>query len=177
MQGNKKNNGSIRISDSQEIFLRSCGYARRGSLPDPDPTVGISPPLNRDGETESRRVSVDSETESVICSRYGEDLVEIRPIRFVSPPQSADTVDLEEDSTDLTVPVESKDSSDRTAPVESKVDEEEERKKKKRLKVPIRDVVKAIVMNSRNVDEEEEDKDNEKISFVQILINKGFKFP
>ncbi|KAF8107852.1 hypothetical protein N665_0116s0057 [Sinapis alba] len=173
MSGNKKKISSIfdncHVTASQEIFLRSCGFAQRGVPPDSDPSVlGLSPspPLN-DG-TAPRR---DSETDSVINSGYKEELVESHAVRFVSPPESPDTVDSEEDRT---VPVESKKDS---VPLEKSANLLLESPAKK-LKVPLRDVVKAIVMNSRSKEEEEEDREIEKkTSCVQILIKKGFNFP
>lgn len=158
MKGKKKEMSSIfdncHETASQEIFLRSCGFAQRGVIPDSDPSfllLGASSPLN---EIASRR---DSQTDSVINSGYQEELVESHAVRFVSPPESPDTLDSEEDPT---VPLQS-------SPA------------KKKLKVPLRDVVKAIVMNSRST-EEEEDRGIEKKkrrSCVQILIEKGFNFP
>ncbi|KAJ0228903.1 Transcription factor bHLH140 [Hirschfeldia incana] len=49
----------------------------------------------------------------------------------------------------------------------------------KKLKIPLRDVVKAIVMNSRSKEEVEEDRDiyKKRSSCVQILLEKGFQFP
>ncbi|KAG2320696.1 hypothetical protein Bca4012_056269 [Brassica carinata] len=176
MKGDKKKISSIfdncHETASQEIFLRTCGFAQRGVPPDSDPSVlGDSPsPPSNDG-TAPRR---DSETDSVINSRYEEDWVESHAVRFVSPPESPGTVDSEED---------------RTVPVQSKVDSvplEESanllssssrlESPAKKLKIPLRDVVKAIVMNSRKT--EEEDREIEKkTSCVQILIKKGFNFP
>uniref|UniRef100_A0A1J3HN60 Uncharacterized protein n=2 Tax=Noccaea caerulescens TaxID=107243 RepID=A0A1J3HN60_NOCCA len=172
---------------SQEIFLRRCGFAQRGAPPDSDPSVGVSPPLD-DGIASHRAASGDSETESVIGSGYDEDLVESHAIRFVSPPESAATVELEEDAADRTVPVD-EDGGDSIALEKSgnlssghrregeslESLSKEDGGKKKKLNAPLRDVVKAIVMNSRNT--EEEDKEIEKMSCVQILMKKGFKFP
>lgn len=184
----EKMNGKKKVSSifdnchetaSQEIFLRRCGFAQRGAPPDSDPSVGVS-------------ASGDSETESVIGSGYDEDLVESQAIRFVSPPESADTVELEEDAADRTVPVDedggdsialeksgnlllSSSSGHRREGESLESLSKEDGGKKKKLNVPLRDVVKAIVMNSRNA--EEEDKEIETMSCVQILMKKGFKFP
>ncbi|XP_024008925.1 uncharacterized protein LOC18992185 [Eutrema salsugineum] len=188
MKGNKKLNSifeNCHETASQEAFLRSCGFARRGGVPpDSDPSVGVSPPLN-DGVS-PHRASDDSETDSIIGD--GEDLVESHAIRFVSPPESADTVDLEEVAADRTVPVEDEESgsisleksgnllfSDRRSSSSGKPRDERMESPAKKLKIPLRDVVKAIVMNSRNA--EEEDREVEKISYVQMLVKKGFKFP
>ncbi|CAH2034228.1 unnamed protein product [Thlaspi arvense] len=189
MKGDKRKINSIfdncHETASQEDFLRRCGFAQRGVLPDSDPSVGVSPPLN-DGIS-PRRVSDDSESDSSMIG-YGEDLVESQAIRFVSPPQSADTVDFEEDAADRTVPVESEAGSialeksgnllllmDRPWSSSGNRGDERSESPAKKLKIPLRDVVKAIVMNSRNV--EEEDKETEKMSCVQVLVKKGFKFP
>ncbi|KAJ4894792.1 hypothetical protein Rs2_21586 [Raphanus sativus] len=165
MQGKKKKEMSSIFDNchetaSQEIFLRSCGFAQRGVIPDSDPSVllpGASSPLN---EIASRR---DSQTDSVINSDYQEELVESHAVRFVSPPESPDTVDSEEDPT---VPLQSANLLS-SSPA------------KKRLKVPLRDVVKAIVMNSRSTEEDEDRgiEKKKKRSCVQILIEKGFNFP
>lgn len=169
MKGNKKKRSifdKCDVSESQEIYLQRCDFAIPGQLPpDSDPSVALSPPLN--DVIASHR---DSETDSVIGSGYNDDAVESQAIRFVSPEESADTVDSEDDVADPTVVMAEK---QKDVPVEPKVDEEGGKK----LKIPLRDVVKAIVMNSRNTDEEEEeDKKIEKMSCVQILLSKGFKF-
>ncbi|ESQ33970.1 hypothetical protein EUTSA_v10009545mg [Eutrema salsugineum] len=175
MKGNKKLNSifeNCHETASQEAFLRSCGFARRGGVPpDSDPSVGVSPPLN-DGVS-PHRASDDSETDSIIGD--GEDLVESHAIRFVSPPESADTVDLEEVAADRTVPVEDEESGSISLEKSGKPRDERMESPAKKLKIPLRDVVKAIVMNSRNA--EEEDREVEKISYVQMLVKKGFKFP
>ncbi|VVA92917.1 unnamed protein product [Arabis nemorensis] len=179
---------------SQEIYLRRCGFALQDDPPDSDPSiVGVSPPLN-DGVA-SHRASDDSD--SVVASGY--EAVENQAIRFVSPEPSTDTAESEEDAArDRTVLVESEENAarDRTVRVESEVDvdlvsnqtwssssgERLESPWKvnggKKLKIPLRDVVKAIVMNSRNnIEEEEEDRVIEKMSYVQFLAQNGFKFP
>ncbi|KAG2265783.1 hypothetical protein Bca52824_072862 [Brassica carinata] len=174
MKGNKKISSIFDYcheTASQEIFLRSCGFAQRGVPPDSDPSVlGDSPsPPSNDG-TAPRR---DSETDSVINSRYEEELVESHAVRFVSPPESPDTVDSEEDRTAPVDPI----------PLEKPANllpsSSRSESPAKKLKIPLRDVVKAIVMNSRRTDEEEEDREvaKKKTSCVQILINKGFIFP
>ncbi|CAA7028716.1 unnamed protein product [Microthlaspi erraticum] len=178
MNGKKKVRSifdNCRETASQESFLRRCGFAQRGVPPDSDPSLN-------DGIASHRAAS---ETESLNDSGYDEDLVESHAIRFVSPPESADTVDLEEDATDRTVPVESEvgdsialeKSGDPSSSGRRRLESlsKEDGGKKKKLKVPLRDVVKAIVMNSRNP--EDEDKEIEKMSCVQILMKKGFKFP
>ncbi|KAJ0232147.1 Uncharacterized protein HA466_0293520 [Hirschfeldia incana] len=175
MRGNKKkkNISSIfdncHVTESQEIFLQSCGFAQPGVLPDSDPSVlgaSPSPPLD---ETAPRR---DSETDNVIDSGYEEELVESHAVRFVSPPESSTTVDSEEDRT---VPVDS-------VPLEKSANllsssSRLESPPAKKLKVPLRDVVKAIVMNSRSAEEEDSGIEKKRRSCVQILIEKGFNFP
>ncbi|CAN7077585.1 unnamed protein product [Brassica oleracea var. botrytis] len=157
MEGNKKISSIFDYcheTASQEIFLRSCGFAQRGVPPDSDPSVlGASPSPRVNDGTAPRG-------DSDCLNDYEEELVESHAVRFVSPPESPDTVDSEED---------------RTAPVDPIPLE----KPAKKLKIPLRDVVKAIVMNSRRTDEEEEDREvaKKKTSCVQILINKGFIFP
>ncbi|KFK44759.1 hypothetical protein AALP_AA1G299100 [Arabis alpina] len=106
------------------------------------------------------------DSDSVIASGY--DVVETQAIRFVSPEPSTDT-----DTVDSAI--------DRKVPVESEVDSHganerlDSPAKGKKVKVPLRDVVKAIVMNSKKT-EEEEGKEIEKMSYVQFLVQKGFKF-
>ncbi|KAL0656288.1 hypothetical protein Bca4012_076872 [Brassica carinata] len=157
MEGNKKISSIFDYcheTASQEIFLRSCGFAQRGVPPDSDPSVlGASPSPRVNG--------------------YEEELVESHAVRFVSPPESPDTVDSEEDRTAPVDPI----------PLEKPANllpsSSRSESPAKKLKIPLRDVVKAIVMNSRRTDEEEEDREvaKKKTSCVQILINKGFIFP
>ncbi|XP_010478263.1 PREDICTED: uncharacterized protein LOC104757233 [Camelina sativa] len=167
MKGNKKINSIFDVSASQEVYLQRCGFAIPGQPPsDSEPSVGVSqPPLN-DGTAYHPASSDDSETDSVIGSGYNEEVaVESEAIRFVSPEESTE----EEDATDPTVEV--------AAEKQSDVSIDDERFGKKKLKIPLRDVVKAIVMNSKNTEaEEDEDKEIEKMSCVQILLQKGFKF-
>ncbi|CAH8298686.1 unnamed protein product [Eruca vesicaria subsp. sativa] len=167
MRGNNKKMNSIfdncQETDSQEIFLRRCGFAQRGVPPDSDPSIlglsqspsplnnGISPPH-------------DSVTVSVINPGYEvEEYVESHAVRFVSPPESPSTttVDSEED---------------RTVPVESRVDLENQETPAKKLKIPVRDVVKAIVVNSRSTEEDGEVEKKKEKSCVQVLKEKGFSF-
>ncbi|EOA39040.1 hypothetical protein CARUB_v10011630mg [Capsella rubella] len=167
MKGNNKKISSIfdqcHVTASQEVYLQRCGYAVPGQpLPDSDPSVEVrvSPPQLNDG-IPSHGASDDSETDNV------EVAVESQAIRFVSQEESAETVDVEDDAADPTVEVAAEKQSGRS---------DDERLGKK-LKIPLRDVVKAIVMNSRNTEgEEEEEKKLEKMSCVQILLQKGFKF-
>ncbi|KAG7593245.1 hypothetical protein ISN45_Aa01g020530 [Arabidopsis thaliana x Arabidopsis arenosa] len=183
MKGNKKISSIFEnrhVSASQEVYLQRCGFAVPGQPPpDSDPSVGVSPlPLNEG--IASQLSSDDSETDSVIGS--GHDAVESQAIRLVSPEESVDTVDLEEDVADRTVEVLAEDKqSDVPLESENRRDERLESAAKedrgKKLKIPLRDVVKAIVMNSKNTEEEEEaDKEIKKMSCVQILLQKGFKF-
>jgi len=174
MKGKKKNIGSIfedcNVSASQEIYLQRCGFAVPGQPPpDSDPSVGVSPPPLNDG-IPYQRSSGDSDTDKDSVIGSGNDAVESQAIRCVTPEESVDTVDLEEDVADPTVEVSAEKQSD--VPLESAAKKEGGGKK---LKIPLREVVKAIVMNSRNT-EEEEDKEIEKMSCVQILLQKGFKF-
>ncbi|CAH8253820.1 unnamed protein product [Arabidopsis lyrata] len=172
MKGNKKISSIFEnrhVSASQEVYLQRCGFAVPGQPPqDSDPSAGVSPPPLNDG-IPSQRSSDDSETDSVIGS--GHDAVESQAIRFVSSEESVDTVDLEEDVADPTVEVLAEDKQS-DVPLESAAKED----RRKRLKLPLRDVVKAIVMNSKNTEEEEADKEIKKLSCVQILLQKGFKF-
>lgn len=172
MKGNKKISSIFEnrhVSASQEVYLQRCGFAVPGQPPpDSDPSVGVSPPPLNDGIA-SQRSSDDSETDSVIGS--GHDAVESQAIRLVSPEESVDTVDLEEDVADPTVEVLAEDKQS-DVPLESAAKED----RRKRLKIPLRDVVKAIVMNSKNTEEEEADKEIKKMSCVQILLRKGFTF-
>ncbi|CAN7049758.1 unnamed protein product [Brassica rapa subsp. trilocularis] len=173
MEGNNNNKISsifdyCHETTSQEIFLRSCGFAQRGVPPDSDPSVlgaSPSPPLN--DETAPRRDS-DSVNGSVGYE------VESHAVRFVSPPESPDTVDSEEDRT---APVDSipLEKPATLLPSSSRLESPS-----KKLKIPLRDVVKAIVLNSRSTEEEDreiEKKKKKKTSCVQILIEKGFNFP
>ncbi|XP_010460675.1 PREDICTED: uncharacterized protein LOC104741495 [Camelina sativa] len=168
MKGNKKISSIFDVSASQEVYLQRCGFAVPGQPPpDSDPSVGVSqPPLN-DGTASHPASSDDSETDSVIGSGFDEEVaVESEAIRFVSPVESTEE---EENATDPTVEVAAEKLRD--------VSRDDERFGKKKLKIPLRDVVKAIVMNSKNTEEEEdEDKEIEKMSCVQILLQKGFKF-
>ncbi|KAL1208459.1 hypothetical protein V5N11_029683 [Cardamine amara subsp. amara] len=161
MKGNKKNRSifdKCDVSASQEIYLQRCGFAEPGKPPpDSDPAVVIA----------SHR---DSEMDSVIDSGYNDNAVESQAIRFVSPEESAGTVDSEDDVADPMVEVLAEKEKEKDVPVESNVDEDGGKK----LKIPLKDVVKAIVMNSKNT--EEEDKKIENMSCVQILLKKGFKF-
>ncbi|WZZ03940.1 hypothetical protein YC2023_089861 [Brassica napus] len=176
MEGNNNNNKISSIFDychetaSQEIFLRSCGFAQRGVPPDSDPSVLGASPLN-DG-TAPRRDSDDSDSVNGSMG-YEEELVESHAVRFVSPPESPDTVDSEEDRT---APVDSipLEKSATLLPSSSRLESPA-----KKLKIPLSDVVKAIVLNSRSTDEEDREieKKKKKTSCVQILINKGFNFP
>lgn len=174
MEGNNNNNKKISsIFDychetaSQEIFLRSCGFAQRGVPPDSDPSVLGASPLN-DG-TAPRRDSDDFDS---VNGSVGYE-VESHAVRFVSPPESPDTVDSEEDRT---APVDSipLEKPATLLPSSSRLESPA-----KKLKIPLRDVVKAIVVNSRSTDEEDREieKKKKKTSCVQILINKGFNFP
>ncbi|CAN6840567.1 unnamed protein product [Brassica oleracea] len=172
MEGNnKKKISSIfdycHETASQEIFLRSCGFAQRGVPPDSDPSVlGASPSPRVNDGTAPRG-------DSDCLNDYEEELVESHAVRFVSPPESPDTVDSEEDRTAPVDPI----------PLEKPANllpsSSRSESPAKKLKIPLRDVVKAIVMNSRSTDEEEEDREvaKKKTSCVQILINKGFIFP
>ncbi|XP_010499423.1 PREDICTED: uncharacterized protein LOC104776938 [Camelina sativa] len=172
MKGNKKISSIFDVSASQEVYLQRCGFAVPGQPPpDSDPSVGgvsPSPPQVNDGTASQPPSSDDSETDSVIGSGFDEEVaVESEAIRFVSPEES--TEEEEEDATDPTVEV--------AAEKQRSGRRDDERLGKKKLKIPLRDVVKAIVMNSKDTEaEKEKDKEIEKMSCVQILLQKGFKF-
>ncbi|XP_010549386.1 PREDICTED: uncharacterized protein LOC104820582 [Tarenaya hassleriana] len=177
-------------TSSQKSQLQRCGFAfQRDDHPDSQLSTGAVPPKNgwnspRDVPGDSEKMVTDSErrpdTEDNIVALDRAVPVVLEEQTTVAEVFGPNRLSHEEGGS--RVSEKPNDLSDQ--PLSSRKLKDGNMKSpakengKTKLKIPLREVVKAIVMNSRDQrNKEEEEKDLEKMDYVQILMSKGFKFP